>query len=50
MSALVVRDAIIAVQGVRSKVDDRGTVSDPQVRLQIEGMLRALATFVSPDQ
>ena len=50
MSALVVREAIIAVQGVRSKVDDRGTVSDPQVMLQIETMLRALATFVRREQ
>ena len=46
MSALVVRDAIIAVQGVRSKVDDRGTVSDPQLALQIESALKALAAFV----
>jgi chromate reductase len=46
MSAVVVRDAIIAVQGVRSKIDDRGTVSDPQLALQIESALRALAAFV----
>ena len=46
MSAVVVLDAIIAVQGVRSKIDDRGTVSDPQLALQIESALRALAAFV----
>jgi chromate reductase, NAD(P)H dehydrogenase (quinone) len=50
MSAMVVREAIIAVQGVRSKVDDRGTVSDPQLTLQIESALRALAAFVRRGQ
>src|SRR5262249_33426789 len=39
MSAAVVRDAIIAVQGVRSKIDDQGTVSDPQLALKIESAL-----------
>ena len=50
MSAVVVPDAIIAVQGVRSKVDDRGTVSDQQLTLQIEGALRVLAAFVRRGQ
>src|SRR5262245_39431910 len=50
MSALVVRDSIIAVQAVRSKVDDRGTVSDPELALQIENALRALAAFVLAGQ
>jgi NAD(P)H-dependent FMN reductase len=46
MSAVVVRDATIAVQAVRSKIDDRGTVSDPYLAVQIESALRALAAFV----
>src|SRR5215471_12025109 len=46
MSALVVREASIAVRGVRSKVDDHGTVSDPQLVLQIESALRTLSAFV----
>src|SRR5262245_30946914 len=31
MCAVLVRDAIVAVQGARSKVDDTGTVSDSQL-------------------
>ena len=46
MSAVVVYDAIVAVQAVRSRVDDRGNVSNPQLVLQIESALRALVTFV----
>jgi chromate reductase, NAD(P)H dehydrogenase (quinone) len=46
MSARVVRDAVIAVQGVRSKVDAEGTVSDPHLLPQIESLLRALAAVV----
>jgi NAD(P)H-dependent FMN reductase len=46
MSALVVRDAIVAVQGVRSKVDDSGTVLDPQLALQVQNALKALDAFV----
>jgi NAD(P)H-dependent FMN reductase len=50
MSAVVVLDAIIAVQGVRSKVDDSGNVSDPQLLTQIKNMLTALAAFVARRQ
>src|SRR5262245_46122955 len=46
MSAVVVRDAIVAVHGVRSKIDHHGSLSDPQLALQIELALRALAAFV----
>jgi NAD(P)H-dependent FMN reductase len=46
MSAVVVRDATVAVQAVRSKIDDRGNVSDPHVALQIDSALRTLAAFV----
>src|SRR5262245_25034746 len=46
MSAVVVPEAIIAVQGIRSKVDDRGNVLDQQLILQIENALRVLAAFV----
>jgi NAD(P)H-dependent FMN reductase len=46
MSAVLVRDAIVAVQGVRSKIDDRGTVSDPQLVMQISAALRVLEAFV----
>src|SRR4029453_7149371 len=34
MSAVIVHDAIVAVSAVRSKIDDYGTVSDPQLVLQ----------------
>jgi chromate reductase, NAD(P)H dehydrogenase (quinone) len=50
MSAVIVRDAIIVVLGVRSKIDNRGAVSDPQLALQIESALRALAAFVCREQ
>jgi chromate reductase, NAD(P)H dehydrogenase (quinone) len=46
MSAVIVRDAIIAVPGVRSKIDDHGNVADPRLASQIESALRALAAFV----
>ena len=42
ISALVVREAIIAVQGVRSKVDSSGTVLDSQLSVQIQNALKAL--------
>jgi NAD(P)H-dependent FMN reductase len=42
MSALVVHDAVIAVQGVRSKVDDSGTVLDPQLALRVQNALKVL--------
>jgi NAD(P)H-dependent FMN reductase len=42
MSALVVPEATIAVQAVRSKIGNDGTVSEPKVILQIESMLRVL--------
>ena len=47
MSAVVVSDAIVSVPAVRSKIDDNGRVSDPQLALQIETALRNLAAFVS---
>jgi len=50
MSAVIVRDAIISVPGVLSKIDDHGTVSDPQLAFQIETALRALATLVRREQ
>jgi len=46
MSAVVVHDAIVAVPAVRSKMDDSGTVSDSKLALQIETVLRVLATAV----
>ena len=46
MSAVVVREAIVAVQAIRSKIDDHGSVSDPHVALQIDRALRTLAAFV----
>lgn len=46
MSALVVPDAIIAVQGVRSKVADSGTVLDPQLALQVQNALKALESSI----
>jgi len=46
MCAVLVRDAIVAVQGARSKVDDTGTVSDSQLVMQINAALRALEAFV----
>jgi NAD(P)H-dependent FMN reductase len=42
ISARVVREAIIAVQGVRSKVDNSGTVLDSQLSVQIQNALKAL--------
>ena len=50
MSGVVVRDAILGVAGVRSKIDDSGTVSDPQLVLDIESALRALEAFVRRKQ
>jgi hypothetical protein len=47
MSAVVVSDAIVSVPAVRSKIDYNGTVSDPQLALQIETALRNLVAFVS---
>jgi NAD(P)H-dependent FMN reductase len=46
MSAVVVLDAIIAVQGVRSKVDESGRVLDSQLALQMQSALKALEAFV----
>jgi len=46
MSAVVVPDAIIAVQGVRSKVDESGRVLDSQLALQMQSALKALEAFV----
>jgi hypothetical protein len=43
---VVVPDAIIAVQGVRSKVDESGTVLDPKLALQVQSALKALEAFV----
>jgi NAD(P)H-dependent FMN reductase len=43
MSAVVVRDAIVAVTAVRSKIDDDGTVSDPEVASEIKRALTVLA-------
>ena len=50
MSAVIVRDAIVALTGVRSKIDDHGTVYDPQMATQIERALEALAAFASRQQ
>jgi NAD(P)H-dependent FMN reductase len=46
MSAVVVLDAIIAVQGVRTKVDESGRVLDSQLALQMQSALKALEAFV----
>ena len=46
MSAVIVRDAIVSIPGVRSKIADDGTVSDPQLVMQIEKAMTALAVFV----
>jgi NAD(P)H-dependent FMN reductase len=46
MSAHVVPESIIAVQGVRSKVDETGSVMDPKLALQIQNALNALEVFV----
>jgi NAD(P)H-dependent FMN reductase len=46
MSAVVVSDAIVSVPAVRSKIDDNGRVSDPQLARQIEAALRNLAAHV----
>ena len=46
MSAVVVLDAIIAVQRVRSKVDESGRVLDSQLALQMQSALKALEAFV----
>jgi NAD(P)H-dependent FMN reductase len=50
MSAAIVHDAIVAVSAVRSKIDDHGTVSDPQLSMQIERALRALAANAMREQ
>jgi NAD(P)H-dependent FMN reductase len=50
MSAVVVRDAIVEVMGVRSKIDDHGTVSDPHTVSQIQHALMALAAFASRER
>jgi chromate reductase len=50
MSAVIVHDAIVAVSAVRSKIDDHGTVSDPQLSKQIERALRALAANAMREQ
>jgi NAD(P)H-dependent FMN reductase len=46
MSAHVVPESIIAVQGVRSKVDETGSVMDPKLALQMQNALNALEVFV----
>src|SRR5215471_5744166 len=50
MSAVIVHDAIVAVSAVRSKIDDHGTVSDPQLSMQIERALRALGANAVREQ
>ena len=50
MSAMIVHDAIVAVSAVRSKIDDYGIVSDPQLSLQIESALRALGANAMREQ
>src|SRR5215470_15338243 len=47
MSAVLVHDAIVQIPAVRSKIDDNGTVSDPQTALRIEITMRKLTAFVS---
>src|SRR5215813_1966483 len=46
MSAVVVHDAIVSVPAVRSKIDDDGTVSDPETASRIEIALNKLTAFV----
>jgi len=46
MSAVVVLAAVIAVQGVRSKVDESGKVLDSQLALQVQSALKALEAFI----
>jgi NAD(P)H-dependent FMN reductase len=46
MSSHVVPESIIAVQGVRSKVDETGSVIDPKLALQMQNALNALEVFV----
>jgi chromate reductase len=46
MSAHVVPESIIAVQGVRSKVDETGSVMDSRLAVQMQNALNALAVFV----
>jgi chromate reductase len=50
MSAIVVPDAIVAAPGVRPRIDDYGSVSDPKLASQIESSLSALAAFVRREQ
>jgi NAD(P)H-dependent FMN reductase len=50
MSAVVVSEAIVSIPGVRSKIADDGTVTDPQVAVQIERAMKALAAFVSRER
>src|SRR5215472_6311217 len=40
MSAVVVSEAIVSIPGVRSKIADDGTVTDPQVAVQIERAMK----------
>jgi NAD(P)H-dependent FMN reductase len=49
MSAVVVRDAVVPVPAVRSKIADGGTVLDPRLASQIESALNALAVFVEAE-
>ena len=46
MSAAIVNDATVSVPAVRSKIDDNGRVSDPQLALQIETALKNLAAYL----
>jgi chromate reductase len=43
MSARVVPNAIVSIQSVRTKIDREGRILDPQIEIELNGVLKALS-------